>query len=371
MGQPLNRLQALRGVACLTIILYHIWFWGWSWFGVTAPVVGEIRYFGTVALDVFFVLSGFLIPYSQAARMGSAGEARRFLCRRLWRIYPTYWVVLALAAVGFAVYPGVKPADHDAAHWFAFAALLPPPTGGYPYLGPAYTLCYELAFYLVFALVVALPRRVGVAALVTWAVVVAASLPSFPAANRFAAVALSPIILEVLAGWAAFELVRAGYTRGGRAAVALGVAWLVGVVVLATGMSLYEWIALITDRRYEVAAFGPAAVLVVYGLAAIEVRGRRPVPPGRLCWVGDVSYSLYLSHGPLSVFGLWLGLQMSPGAAGNLLWCGAVFAVCLAVGVAVRYAAERPFLRLGKRWWPSKPASAARTAEPTPARRAA
>ena len=48
--------------------------------------------------------------------------------------------------------------------------------------------------------------------------------------------------------------------------------------MVAAGMPLHEWITLITDRRYEVAAYGPMAVLVVYGLAAAEFRGRRPVP---------------------------------------------------------------------------------------------
>src|SRR5882672_10027835 len=100
MFRTLHNLQALRGAACLSVIVYHIWIWGKAWYDASTPILQEVRWFGNGSLDVFFVLSGFLIPYTQAGQIGKPSEAPRFLLRRLWRVYPAYWVILACAVAG-------------------------------------------------------------------------------------------------------------------------------------------------------------------------------------------------------------------------------------------------------------------------------
>ena len=66
MSRTLSNLQALRGIACLLVVWLHVAVWERE-YGVRTPLLREVKWFGSAGVDLFFVLSGFIITYTQAA----------------------------------------------------------------------------------------------------------------------------------------------------------------------------------------------------------------------------------------------------------------------------------------------------------------
>lgn len=347
MGRTFHNLQALRGAACLTVIWFHVTDWERQ-YGVRTPLFEQVRWVGTGCVDVFFALSGFLIPYSQAGRMGRPAAGPVFLLRRLWRIFPTYWAILAASALALLVLMGQPLFAHSWDQSWAYWVVLLPSGPPNMYVGPAWTLSYELAFYLVFAGVIMLRPRVGAAVMVAWGVAVVVALAD-PPRNPYARAFVSPFILELLGGYIAAVLVMNGRTGRGWTAVVLGVLYMVAAVVAARLHFGREWIPAVGgDHRLWVAVYGLPAVLLVYGLAAIEIHGR-VFAPHWLRHTGDASYSLYLAHGPVYPFAISYGCLIPHSRLPHLGWIAATLTACLALGFLFHYAVERPFMRMGKK----------------------
>src|SRR5262249_39672775 len=134
----LDSLQALRAVAALSVVLYHIDFIGRGAFGV----------------DIFFVLSGFIICHVTAA------DRQHFLLKRLIRIVPLYWArTLVVCALALAA-PRLLQTTSDS--WMGLLKSLffipyEKESGRvYPVLFLGWTLNYEMFFYVVFSIALAL-----------------------------------------------------------------------------------------------------------------------------------------------------------------------------------------------------------------------
>ena len=98
-------LDALRGVAVLLVIIYHF-FMGWPYWGSTvANMAGRVLRSGWVGVDVFFVLSGFLITSGLIDTRDHPHRAKRFYIRRSLRIFPAFYALLILA---FFVLPALS-----------------------------------------------------------------------------------------------------------------------------------------------------------------------------------------------------------------------------------------------------------------------
>jgi peptidoglycan/LPS O-acetylase OafA/YrhL len=166
-------LDGARAVAALAVLATHVGDEVGSQLTTTEiPGLGTLRtgYLVqelNVGVEVFFVISAFLVfrPFASAVHAGrSAPPARRFLGRRFWRIYPAYWLALAVVVVASARH-SLPSLDVAAAH----AALAQGwhgdwMRGGYG-LRQAWTLTVEMSFYLLVPLyawaVAAWARRAG------------------------------------------------------------------------------------------------------------------------------------------------------------------------------------------------------------------
>jgi peptidoglycan/LPS O-acetylase OafA/YrhL len=368
VGQTLHNLQALRGVACLLVVAFHLGGWEQQ-YGVKTPAVQWAQWFGFAGVDVFFALSGFIITYTQARQLGRPAAAPGYLFRRLWRVFPPFWAAMVLAGLAYGVLLNVPVLDgdwvRDWAHWLALLPGDPP----HRWIAPAWTLTYEVMFYLAFTVLLLLPPRVGAGLLAGWAAAVLANVPAWqPGGDPYAALVLSPYVLEFLGGCAVAGLVLRGARRGARPAVLAAVAYAVVGVLLARGLTAGDWLAVINREPVRVAVFGPPAVLLVYGMAAGELGGRLRAPRW-LRPVGDASYSIYLIHCPVGAVAVIYGCYVGHSRWPHLGWLAATFLLCVAAGFALHYAVERPLLALVRRR--KKPRPAAPAAEPTPARRAA
>jgi peptidoglycan/LPS O-acetylase OafA/YrhL len=97
MDRQIRSLQALRGVACLMVVLLHAGNWEPSTHPKTL-LLAWARPFGWAGVDLFFVLSGFIITWTQERNLGRPAAVGSYLWRRLWRIYPIYlatWLATA------------------------------------------------------------------------------------------------------------------------------------------------------------------------------------------------------------------------------------------------------------------------------------
>ena len=137
----LANLQAVRAVAAIGVVVFH--------FGLM-PATSLPFGVGAFGVDLFFVLSGFIIAHS------SARSARHFLPRRLIRVIPAFWIATLLAAL-FTL-QGLSPAE--AFDWLIQSLFyLPHPQGRPPLIFVAWTLVYELAFYLLYWLALRIGTR--------------------------------------------------------------------------------------------------------------------------------------------------------------------------------------------------------------------
>ncbi|MHA6288812.1 acyltransferase family protein [Maricaulis sp. CAU 1757] len=329
----LHEVQHLRALAVLLVVLAHL-HQGEARFFPDA-VLGDFAYVGFAGVDIFFVISGFIIHHLYRHRRTLSG---RFFLDRANRIFPLYWIFTGLALVGYAVMADelrADPGDIDLA-----GSLLLFPLGHPPILQVGWTLTHELWFYGVYGLALALPRagRAGLALL--WGGLSLAVLVSgWQAPNAWLAVAVSPFNLQFLAGvlLAEFEpqararrwlpLVMAGAGAG------LALAWTAdgGLTTLAAAGA-------------RVAVFTPLAVGVVWSFLAWRPALWRTVER-----IGDASYAIYLSH--LLVIGVLARMlpQLVPvPALLSALYWPLGLGACLIVGVLTHYLLERPLLVAGK-----------------------
>jgi peptidoglycan/LPS O-acetylase OafA/YrhL len=165
----LPALDGLRGVAILAVILLHFTFYT----DATAvdAVFSSITKSGWAGVDLFFVLSGFLITRILLAAKGAPGYFRNFYARRALRIFPLYYAYLLSVTV---VLPLIFPTNEDVAwwssnafwHWTYLSNVLPLASGqtaewSYRPNGHLWSLSVEEQFYLLWPLVVFLLSRRG------------------------------------------------------------------------------------------------------------------------------------------------------------------------------------------------------------------
>jgi exopolysaccharide production protein ExoZ len=301
----LDSLQALRGIAAMMVVVYHT---GTLYAVHTGQVLmGNVMRAGFAGVDVFFVLSGLVIFWVHGRDIGQPQQAGRFVVKRAFRLLPVYWVVVGLKLLK-------DPSALSGGALLATLLLLPTAT---PFINVSWTLSYELVFYFLFFLVIVLPR--GWPSLLPLASMAMLALLPTPdvGANAFVGYLLrfifNPHLAEFLfgvaVGWALRRYgapsvkICAGLALVGLlaflAAAAVGTVWSMSLTTQA-GFTAYEVAELHSNAIFTHAVWwlGLPAALVIAGVVGLELQGRLRMPwRGPLVWVGDLSYSLYLTHG--------------------------------------------------------------------------
>ena len=285
-------VQALRAIAALAVAFDHVAH------DLLAASVGRVGA-GLALLaacwnampwkagvDVFFVISGFVIAHASTPLFGTRGGARRFLGRRLARIVPLYWAATTLFLAILALAPGAVHGALGGAGYVVRSYLFIParrPDGLVePVFGLGWTLDFEMLFYVVLAPFVRLPRGAAVAG-VTLAL---ALLVAAGRAGLVGGVALgtsaNPIVFEFCAGMGLALLVgRVAVPAAARAVLAVA-----AVVVLA----------LVPAGWPRPLAWGIPAVMLVAAATLGRDGGRHGAFERALERGGDASYALYLAH---------------------------------------------------------------------------
>lgn len=344
----LQGIEAARGVAAVLVLLLHATNMLRDPGQPEHVAFGGLLLFGRAGVDFFFVLSGFIIAHVHATDASRPAAFGLFWRKRLLRIYPTYWAVLALYGALLAISPTRERTEQDPWHIFTSILLLPDQYL-YPIVGVAWSLRHELLFYALFSLVI-LHRRLGLVALGAWFAAVAFNIAWTMAAGHpwfegaWGDIVFRVFNIQFLFGLAAAAMLRrADAPRPGLMAAA-GVA-----IFLANGMAesflpavMQEW-----PPRHLVYALG--SMLAIYGLATLDRQGRSRVPRVMLV-LGSASYSVYLLH-ILVVLILVELLKRSRPFLDLPLEIVYLLVVCTTVAVSVVFSrlVERPLMRIGNR----------------------
>ncbi len=282
-----STIQVLRGVAALFVVLFHL-VDAERIYGRGSMLLNGIPRFGFAGVDVFFVISGFVMSAIAVGQFGSFGNAGRFLVRRAARILPLYWVFTTLIVLILIVFPAAVDASFHAKSIAASYLLWP--QGGFPLLQVGWTLIYEAFFYVMMAgAIAALGERLVPVYLLVWAAVVGV-LQFVVIAQPWQAVVASPMAWEFIAGALIGLCWRRVPAKLGRGSFWLGVVGFVTAAAAFNRLGLYE-----QDPLRRTLVFGSCSALIVLGLVLREHNGAA-APHRWLRRVGDASYSIYLSH---------------------------------------------------------------------------
>ncbi len=328
--RTIEGIQYLRGIAAMMVVFHHVRY-------VFGDAVGWTT-FGATGVDIFFVISGFIMAYMAPLSRFTAVErlydVRRFWLKRLVRIVPLYWVALPLAMVFLL---GMHLADMALIRDFLFSPRFNSkfPHEIWPARIPGWTINYEIFFYFIFGIsILSGSRRLLVMAFIITILGLAGVFGHFEsAAMRFYT---SAIMFEFLFGMLLHSMWR--YLSEGNASHHRWLWWF----ALAGGFAM-----LAVDL--------PGPAFLVHGLPAVSiVLGAMFAFEGihfsGLCVLGNASYSNYLFH--LVSFKIsWhvvhiLGLSTAAPADFSPIFAIYVI-VAAAAGITLYYLLEKQLLRIG------------------------
>ncbi|WP_368186653.1 acyltransferase family protein [Aestuariibius sp. HNIBRBA575] len=326
-------LQVLRAIAALLVVGFHL----------QAAMVSEghpnsiwrVFQFGEAGVDLFFVLSGFIIYFASQRQAG--GDAWTFIKGRFLRVYPVFWAVLFAYVIVYFVGAKVLGDVSLSPDWMSVlrSALLIPYPGHVPIV--AWTLSLEILFYGIFALTFFRGgTKMLLAGMSIWSICALSYTYGLSFRTPWLAFVLNSVVLEFFYGVILGVVFVHFGTRFWR--IALGV----GLFLLTLNMTGigHNW-----PVGREVTT-GLPAMLIVYGLLGVKRRF-----PQWVLLLGDGSYVLYLVH--LLVF-LVVGktYEIVTGTSPYLnIWSVALLAVAaIVLSCAAHVLGERPY----QKWYKSR-----------------
>jgi peptidoglycan/LPS O-acetylase OafA/YrhL len=339
--QPLGRVEALdllRLFAVLAVVLYHYGFRGAAADGFTTASLTDltpIAKYGYLGVQLFFIISGFVIAYSAEGRTASG-----FAIARIARIYPGFIFCMTVTAlVTLAI--GAPRFEATASQWFANLFIVAPALKQ-PFMDGAYwSIVYEITFYgWVFLLISTglFRREIG------WIVVIWLAISLFNETVLGSMAVRRLLITDQSAFFAAGLLLHEIY-RGrwdGSVLLLLGLA---AVTAITEGVAGTAWIR----DHYDIALDNwVVAGLCVAAIGAVWLSTRvrhLPVPPGFVLAIGGLTYPMYLLHQHI---GYMLLNRFEGIATPALLIAATTLAVTAASWLTWRYV-ERPAQKWMKR----------------------
>ncbi len=353
-------LDALRGFAALGVLLCHSTFatkMGDVFFGVFPEPLRLTLWHGALGVNIFFVLSGFVIAHSLRDNPLDFSSLLRFIGRRHIRLDLPYWTILTLM-VALSPLKRFLPGTHSAlptpgalAANLSYSHFIFAQPG---IVGVAWTLCLEVQFYLLFVVLLVVGRKLFPRALCA----------SVPTATSGAIVLVAVLSLVCLAAthrgpqttyfWGAWHFFGSGVLLYWMWKEAIAPRWL--WAMMGAWILNIAWTALVPVRPFYFQIASLSALFVTIStLGVIFFVARRGAlekwSGGRaFSFLGRISYSLYLTHLPV--------VELSMNAAFRLtgfnpvmacLWYLVVVALAISVATLFHLCIEAPAMRLASR----------------------
>ncbi len=380
MGQFIRQLTGVRFVAAFWVVLYH-YQPALATAGLLFPLLHEVLRVGSLGVDLFFTLSGFILAHTYLTKLGPKFQGKaagNFLWLRLARIYPVHFVMLNVA--GLAVIAASLAGSDDARDrsWLNPISYLkqlflvqewgPDPNRGWNFI--AWSLSMEFLAYLFFPIV----------ALVLWRV---KDRLSAPALAVLAFICLTPllwigftrtndpfltqgwassirVLTEFVAGAFVYLVVRkltlAGNASRNVQRGALLMTWTIPIAIVIVSIVLgnigslqYPGLPNEAPRLYVIII--PFLVAWIGALALTKRGPAKFLSTRQLVLGGFISYSLYMVH--LVWFGLWRTTMAKVGISGGPLYIVGLVGLIVMV-VVLAYAMWRFVEEPAREWMRSK-----------------
>ncbi len=356
MGDFIRQLTGVRFIAAAWVMLYH-YQPALAASGLLVPVLHEFLRLGSVGVDLFFALSGFILTHTYLTRLGprlTGAGSLNFWWLRLARVYPVYFLMLnvaGLAALAEGVVTGEGRRD-----WMTFPSYLqqvfmvqewgPDPQRGWNF--PAWSLSMEWLAYLFFPLLVLLLWRLR-DRFGPWALAGLAFLALTPLLYIGLTRDDDPFLVQ---GWASTIRIATEFTAGSitylavrkwqdsltAAKAARALAWIVPAAILVIAVVMGNIDALQWEGLPDEAPRGYVVIipLLILWLGALALSNGRPskfLSTHTLVVGGFISYSLYLVH--IVWYGLWrAGMKVVGIESGPLYLLSTLFLIAATVGLA-------------------------------------
>ena len=329
----LVHIQVLRLFAAVAVVAFHAWGVAPDGFKVPEGAIAFALSHGGHGVDLFFVISGFIIFY---ATHGAALTPLEFLRRRVERIVPLYFFVIFAVTI-LAV---TLPATFGTPGWYTFRHVLKSlafiafTDGEMPVVYVGWSLEYEMYFYVVVALLMALTRDAWRNTVMIFsALVMIGRIPGADATLGNYAFFTDPMILEFV-----FGIVVASVFVNGR------VSWPMLVAAACAIAAL-----LVTDPASRAIVSGIPSACLVAAAAFVSRKRMDPSWPERaLARLGDASYSIYLAQVNTVSLASACIAGLIP-AIPPLLLVIVTTGIVVALGLALNILVERPLLKFGRR----------------------
>ncbi|MEQ9824196.1 MAG: acyltransferase [Puniceicoccaceae bacterium] len=333
----LQSIQLLRAIAAIMVVVFHA-------NSLVAEKIPSHKFSNTGAagVDLFFVISGFVMVYSCRNLFAQRGAFSGFLLKRAIRILPTYYLFTTLTLCILIFLPHLYENMELRIHRViaSYALILTEDSLNIPgtIVGVGWTLAFEAWFYLNFAWILCFSRRWMLPLLLMVFLIGTAShwwLPSIPA---FWIVASNPLVFEFLFGC----VIALAFQQNIVISPAISVLCIVvGSIALAVA-GQYAWVVyfLDTDRIW---AFGIPSALIVAGTTNLEQHCSKFRIPFPVLLLGDSSYSLYLSHTYVQhAIVIWITPGVAPLGIIPLVLCTVMVSLSVLVAIVCYQCFEKP-----------------------------
>jgi exopolysaccharide production protein ExoZ len=372
-------VQGLRALAVLLVVWTHSIVAAGYHSNPKQGTFFHLKSFGACGLDIFFVISGFIVSLVASREIAQGhSSARRFLLRRITRIFPLYWILTGVIILEAQL--GRFPIHWRQVPWLPTLFLLP---GWYYPVPPlilslGWSLLFEIYFYLVLAAWMRLsPRHLLRNTTIFLACMI--GLGAGVGIHRpWLVIWSNPVVLELLLGCLIAQLVMKIATTASRNRTGLPLSsmrqartwgpWLAALGALGLAATVFTGygnaseassIMAGLDGWLRIGVWGLPSGLLVFG-AVLWRPAMQSISARGLVLLGDASYSIYLCTNPTRslvehfwrVFGRW----------GDDLGVVLCVVACLAVGLLCYSLVERPIMRFFHNWYKQLPFSIRRPA---------
>jgi exopolysaccharide production protein ExoZ len=341
MRNKIVSIQFLRFVAAALVVLFHTTVALEIYFAGSLPrAVVSNAVFGASGIHIFFVISGFIMVYTSFNSASDQFDARKFAFRRFIRIYPIY-IIYSLVYIYF--YHAIAAGKNLSIGQFFGSLLLLP---GYSSLiiGPAWTLSYEVYFYICFGIAMTCGLTRGLLVLTVFYTAAMGASLIFDTSNQFVHLFTSSLLIEFLLGaWVGYATVCGVRVenRAANAMLALSVIGFLAGVIFGLG------------RLPSALTWGMPSAFLVAGLVSRENNASVPLVIKKLSFLGDSSYSLYLLHVMLIDAAIFLAVAICDPTTvrallleplGAIAICATIAAYCILVALGAYEFLERKIL---------------------------
>jgi exopolysaccharide production protein ExoZ len=343
--RQLQTIQAARGIAALTVVAFHLtMFVKETYPGASLWLDGFTH--GFAGVDLFFVISGFVIVYTSQSYIGQPNKLRSYLTKRFVRVYPMYWLSLLamLLAMGAAYWLGgdsIRASLTD--KWPDATTFLLTP---YHTIlnGVSWSLSFELFFYLLFGCLIVSRRLwfIPVAFLlgslyVTFTEPYIVPGPTTPVTTYFwfSSLNIEFALGAVLGFW--FSRRRVSNVPVGALLGVAGLLWLFGLPATPNEH--------VPERVWH---YGIGSFLLLAGLLSLEYSYTIRLPRWAVL-PGDASYVIYLIHVPLLLPFSRLVARTFPTFSPMVsLLCLSFVGIITLLSIGIHKKVEKPLMRVVK-----------------------